>query len=144
MLGGYGGVGVNGYLDSGSPGGVVGGAGGAAYGMVTSPTHHHHHHYPSMMAPASSTSSSSSLTHMGLGAAPSTASPSSSSSAEDFFLGDMGFPPRMKKKGRKPKPPDANGQQPGMKRKSREGECRVALKKSSIFFIVSWMGLVTS
>ncbi|KAK4303918.1 hypothetical protein Pmani_024092 [Petrolisthes manimaculis] len=121
VLGGYGGVGVNGYLDSGSPGGVVGGAGGA-YGMVTSPSHHHHHHYPSMMAPASSTSSSSSsLTHMGLGAAPSTASPSSSSSAEDFFLGDMGFPPRMKKKGRKPKPPDANGQQPGMKRKSREG-----------------------
>ncbi|KAK3879411.1 hypothetical protein Pcinc_016009 [Petrolisthes cinctipes] len=63
--------------------------GSVRHGYLPLPSHHHHT-TPSMMAPASSTSSSSSsLTHMGLGAAPSTASPSSSSSAEDFFLGDM-------------------------------------------------------
>lgn len=113
---GYGGVGISGYMDTGSPGGV------GPY--VTSP--HYPGHPSGLASPLLGPSSSSHLTHMvspGMGAAPSTASPSSSSSAEDFFLSDMGFPPRMKKKGRKPKPPDANGQQqPGMKRKSREGE----------------------
>ncbi|XP_045137238.1 ecdysone-induced protein 74EF-like isoform X2 [Portunus trituberculatus] len=113
---GYG-VSMSGFMDTGSPGGV----GAGAYG-VTSP--HYPGHPSGLASPLQGPSSSSHLTHMvssGMGAAPSTASPSSSSSAEDFFLGDMGFPPRMKKKGRKPKPPDANGQQPGMKRKSREG-----------------------
>nr|XP_045593657.1 ETS-like protein pointed [Procambarus clarkii] len=115
VMGGYG-VGVSGYMESGSPGGVP-----APYG-VTSP---HYTGHPSGLASPLLGPSSSHMNHMvtsGMGAAPSTASPSSSSSAEDFFLGDMGFPPRMKKKGRKPKPADANGQQqPGMKRKSREG-----------------------
>lgn len=115
---GYGGLGMSGYMDTGSPGDV----GAGAYG-VTSP--HYPGHPSGLASPLLGPSSSSHLTHMlssCMGAAPSTASPSSSSSAEDFFLGDMGFPPRMKKKGRKPKPPDANGQQqPGMKRKSREG-----------------------
>lgn len=110
---------MSGYMDTGSPGDV----GAGAYG-VTSP--HYPGHPSGLASPLLGPSSSSHLTHMlssCMGAAPSTASPSSSSSAEDFFLGDMGFPPRMKKKGRKPKPPDANGQQqPGMKRKSREGE----------------------
>ncbi|KAK8753042.1 hypothetical protein OTU49_002205 [Cherax quadricarinatus] len=115
VMGGYS-VGVSGYMDTGSPGGVT-----AAYG-VASP---HYTGHPSGLASPLLGPSSSHMNHMvtsGMGAAPSTASPSSSSSAEDFFLGDMGFPPRMKKKGRKPKPIDANGQQqPGMKRKSREG-----------------------
>ena len=118
---GYGGVSMSGFMDTGSPGGV----GAGAYG-VTSP--HYPGHPSGLASPLQGPSSTSHLTHMvssGMGAAPSTASPSSSSSAEDFFLGDMGFPPRMKKKGRKPKPLDANGQQqPGMKRKSREGENR--------------------
>lgn len=114
VMSGYGGVSVSGYLDAGSPGGVAG------YG-VTSP------HYPTHQSGLTSPLQPPSASHMnhlvspGMGAAPSTASPSSSSSAEDFFLGDMGFPPRMKKKGRKPKPVDGSGQQPGMKRKSREG-----------------------
>lgn len=117
-MGGYGGVGVSGgYLEGGSPGGVA-----AAYG-VTSP--HYTGHSSGLTSPLLGPSASH-MNHMvssGMGAAPSTASPSSSSSAEDFFLGDMGFPPRMKKKGRKPKPADGQGQQPGMKRKSREGNC---------------------
>lgn len=107
---------MSGYMETGSPGGVA-----AAYG-VTSP---HYTGHPSGLASPLMAPSSSHMNHMvssGMGAAPSTASPSSSSSAEDFFLGDMGFPPRMKKKGRKPKPADGNGQQPGMKRKSREGK----------------------
>ncbi|XP_047492883.1 ecdysone-induced protein 74EF-like isoform X7 [Penaeus chinensis] len=116
VMGGYGGVGVSGgYLEGGSPGGVA-----AAYG-VTSP--HYTGHSSGLTSPLLGPSASH-MNHMvssGMGAAPSTASPSSSSSAEDFFLGDMGFPPRMKKKGRKPKPADGQGQQPGMKRKSREG-----------------------
>lgn len=48
---------------------------------------------------------------------PATTSPSSSSSMEEFYLAELGFPPRMKKKSRKPKGMD-NGP---MKRKSREG-----------------------
>jgi E74-like factor 1/2/4 len=48
---------------------------------------------------------------------PATTSPSSSSSMEEFYLAELGFPPRMKKKSRKPKGVD-NGP---MKRKSREG-----------------------
>lgn len=120
-MGGYGGVGVSGgYLEGGSPGGVA-----AAYG-VTSP--HYTGHSSGLTSPLLGPSASH-MNHMvsGMGAAPSTASPSSSSSAEDFFLGDMGFPPRMKKKGRKPKPADGQGQQPGMKRKSREGNYSSAL-----------------
>jgi hypothetical protein len=48
---------------------------------------------------------------------PATTSPSSSSSMEEFYLAELGFPQRMKKKSRKPKGVD-NGP---MKRKSREG-----------------------
>ncbi|XP_068202341.1 ecdysone-induced protein 74EF isoform X1 [Palaemon carinicauda] len=110
VMGGYGGVGVSGYMDAGSPGGMAG----------------YYSTHPSGLTSPLQQPNASHMGHMvssGMGAAPSTASPSSSSSAEDIFLGDMGFPPRMKKKGRKPKPVDANGQpqQPGMKRKSREG-----------------------
>ena len=71
-------------------------------GLGPSPTHMGHGVMPS-----------------GMGAAPATASPSSSSSVEDFYLGEMAFPSRMKKKGRKPKPVEPG--QTGVKRKSREG-----------------------
>lgn len=50
-------------------------------------------------------------------------SPSSPSSAEDYFMVDMHLPQRMKKKGRKAKPLDGSGPpQQSSKRKSREGE----------------------
>ena len=61
--------------------------------------------------------------HLGLaGHGIPSGSPSSPSSAEDFFMVDMRMPQRMKKKGRKPKPLEggAQPQQPN-KRKSREG-----------------------
>ncbi|CAL4068376.1 unnamed protein product [Meganyctiphanes norvegica] len=113
-LGGYGSMGVS-YMDVGSPGGMI------SYNGITSPHYSSQGGLPSpLLGPGSSSSHMAHMHSNGMSAPPSTASPSSSSSAEDFFLGDMGFPPRMKKKtGRKPKPPD-NGQ-PGMKRKSREG-----------------------
>ena len=62
--------------------------------------------------------------HLGLGnhSLPN-GSPSSPSSAEDFFMVDMHMQPRMKKKGRKPKPLEGGcPPQQSSKRKSREGE----------------------
>ncbi|KAB7497614.1 Ecdysone-induced protein 74EF isoform B [Armadillidium nasatum] len=111
-LQGYNGIGSSGltsnYLDTSQ------GGGSGPYSALTSPHYSGHGGLPSpLLGPNPG--------HMpGVpGLPPSTASPTSSSSAEDFFLGDMGFPPRMKKKGRKPK--SVEGCQPGIKRKSREG-----------------------
>ncbi|CAG7729960.1 unnamed protein product [Allacma fusca] len=79
-------------------------------GAPTSPmvSHGHHHHMSSL-----NDSIPTSVIHQ----APATTSPSSSSSMEEFYLAELGFPPRIKKKSRKPKGID-NGP---MKRKSREG-----------------------
>lgn len=77
-------------------------------GAPTSPMHHGLHHMNSL-----GDSIPTSVIHQ----APATTSPSSSSSMEEFYLAELGFPPRIKKKSRKPKGID-NGP---MKRKSREG-----------------------
>ena len=111
-MGGYNNLNLSGgYLDTPSPVGV-----NPSYTGLSSP------HYVSM----TNGGLGPSPTHMGhgvmpsgMGAAPATASPSSSSSVEDFYLGEMAFPSRMKKKGRKPKPVEPG--QTGVKRKSREG-----------------------
>ncbi|ODM94544.1 Ecdysone-induced protein 74EF [Orchesella cincta] len=68
----------------------------------------HHHHLSGLGGPVPT-----SVIHQ----TPATTSPSSSSSMEEFYLAELGFPPRIKKKPRKPKGVD-NGP---MKRKSREG-----------------------
>ncbi|XP_076068220.1 uncharacterized protein LOC143040729 isoform X4 [Oratosquilla oratoria] len=117
VMGGYGLSGPS-YLDGHSP------VSATPYTLSSS----HYANLPSgglaspLLGPSPASSANSHIRHglspSSMGAAPSTASPSSSSSAEDFFLGDMGFPPRIKKKGRKPKAADG---QPAMKRKSREG-----------------------
>ena len=60
---------------------------------------------------------------------PVTTSPSSSSSMEEFYLAELGFPPRIKKKSRKPKGID-NGP---MKRKSREGMHSFKAMPESLF-----------
>jgi len=73
------------------------------------PNPHSHHHLGSM--------GSGPVPPSGMHQAPATTSPSSSSSMEEFYLAELGFPPRIKKKPRKPKGID-NGP---MKRKSREG-----------------------
>jgi E74-like factor 1/2/4 len=70
--------------------------------------HGHYGHHPLLGGPMNHTPSATTT---------NTSSPSSSSSMEEFYLAELGFPPRIKKKSRKPKGID----QGPMKRKSREG-----------------------
>lgn len=92
------------------PGGAgVGGPAGPNSPMLNAHAPHHHHHHLSGLGGPVPTS----VIHQ----TPATTSPSSSSSMEEFYLAELGFPPRIKKKPRKPKGVD-NGP---MKRKSREG-----------------------
>lgn len=115
-LDGYAFGGVSGqYCDLGSAGNYHHLAGNGHAAMLNATISHlgSHHgpygHHPLLGGP---------LGHPPTATSNNTSSPSSSSSMEEFYLAELGFPPRMKKKSRKPKGID----QGPMKRKSREGK----------------------
>jgi len=93
---------LNGHMN----GGHIPNGGGANSSMLNG--HGHPHHLASL---------GNSMPNSMMNPTPATTSPSSSSSMEEFYLSELGFPPRMKKKSRKPKGMDSGP----MKRKSREG-----------------------